>query len=514
MGFRHLILGAPELPRGAPPCSNTSTGGGCHRGNSDQTKGSSSGLTGWEGEELYLQNQTSLIRWKGLICSCLQLPPLALTSPPGSTAVCPVGCNHHPHPGKGWAAARQHSPAPQSHRPSRQMPLTSLALLPAPAKPWSQGHLCSAGRDGANHQPTAGWLLLPPLPSFPELQAQGHGMQSATEDRRGLRKHWALAAVPAVPASKGDCSGKPPRTSLHFIQRISQPLSCCNPDRGTALPCTSSLRTLQAPRSPHHSGGHGRNSSSWREVSQVLRLHPHLFRRLILLGDLQTHCTPQTSGQRLCPGTKPAEPDTGQSHAWSGLALCRSAARVQQDLSVWTDVQDAKFKFKLQGGCGERETESPWMESRQRHCTGPNTCTFFCAHVTPAGGRKGRASSSHSSCARLSPHRYVEPREILNESPQPHSRNHVTLTMGASVCASESPVGPPRHGDHGAEPWPGLTGSSWQWQTSDCELPLTEAEVIKTLGGGCGDALARSLAAARWCVPLCHGLHTPSRPSS
>lgn len=43
----------------------------------------------------------------------------------------------------------------------------------------------------------------------------------------------------------------------------------------------------------------------------------------------------------------------GHSYTRSALALCRSAARVQRNLSVRTDVQDAKFKFKV-GGVGGR----------------------------------------------------------------------------------------------------------------------------------------------------------------
>lgn len=70
-------------------------------------------------------------------------------------------------------------------------------------------------------------------------------------------------------------------------------------------------------------------------------------------GDLQAPCSPQTTGQGLYPGTKPAEPDMGHSYTRSALALCRSAARVQRNLSVRTDVQDAKFKFKV-GGVGGR----------------------------------------------------------------------------------------------------------------------------------------------------------------
>ena len=38
---------------------------------------------------------------------------------------------------------------------------------------------------------------------------------------------------------------------------------------------------------------------------------------------------------------------------------------------------------------------------------------------------------------------------------------------------SQSPAGPPWHGDQGADPWPGLVSSSWQRQSSDFELPLT-----------------------------------------
>lgn len=260
-------------------------------------------------------------------------------------------------------------------------------------------------------------------------------MQSATEDRRGLLKHWTLAAVPAGPASEGDCSGKPPRASLSFTQLITQPLSCCNP-AGEQLYPAPAARGHQ--EHPGHPITQERNSSSQREVSQVLRMHPHLFRRLILLGILQAPRAPQTTGQRLHPGAKPAEPDTGQSHARSGLALRRSTARVQRDLSVRADIQDAKFKFKGRRRGGE--TKSPWMESRQRHCTGPNTCTFFRAHIIPAGGGKGRASSSHSSLALLSPYAYVEPREILNESPQPRGGNHVTLAVGASACTSDMPI--------------------------------------------------------------------------
>jgi len=52
VGFRHLILGAPELPQGGPPRSNTWTEGGCHSGDLSRVEGSSSGLTGWEGEGL------------------------------------------------------------------------------------------------------------------------------------------------------------------------------------------------------------------------------------------------------------------------------------------------------------------------------------------------------------------------------------------------------------------------------------------------------------------------------
>lgn len=146
-------------------------------------------------------------------------------------------------------ASAGEQPGSSALLPSSQKPLTSLALLPRPPKPWSWGQPCSAGSYGANHQPAAGWLLPPPLPSLPELQEQGQGMQNATEDQRGLLKCWALAAIPAGSASKGICPLHPAVLMTLILLQDSQ---------GTALPRTSTPGTPQAPRARHRPGEHGR----------------------------------------------------------------------------------------------------------------------------------------------------------------------------------------------------------------------------------------------------------------
>lgn len=74
-------------------------------------------------------------------------------------------------------------------------------------------------------------------------------MQNVTEDQRGLLKCWALAAIPAGSASKGICPRHPVDLTTPVLLRDSQ---------GTALPCSSTLGTPQAPRAPHPSEEEGR----------------------------------------------------------------------------------------------------------------------------------------------------------------------------------------------------------------------------------------------------------------
>lgn len=67
-------------------------------------------------------------------------------------------------------------------------------------------------------------------------------MQNTTEDQRGLLKCWALAAIPAGSASKGICP-------LHPVALITPVL--LQDSQGTAVPCSSTPGTPQAPRAPH-----------------------------------------------------------------------------------------------------------------------------------------------------------------------------------------------------------------------------------------------------------------------
>lgn len=190
----------------------------------------------------------------------------------------------------------------------------------------------------------------------------------------------------------------------HLSASSSRSHNPCPAATQTALPCTSSLRTPQAPMPPHHSG---EEFLLLEGTSQVLSLHPHQFRRLILLGDFQAPCAPQTTRQRLHPGTKPAKPDTGQSHARSGLVLCRSTARVQSDLSVQADVQDAKFKFKV-GGVGGRAEKSKKLN----------------LHGWKAGRSTAQDPAHVHFSTRTSPRRGEERGETTPATPLPRAYHH------------------------------------------------------------------------------------------
>lgn len=155
-----------------------------------------------------------------------------------------AGCNRLPRPGKGWGAARQHSPAPSS-----QMPLASLALLPWPplapslgSPPFGQGW----GKPPANSSLARSSTPLPGAACTGTWDVKcnrGSG-------RGGLLKGWALSAVPAL-ANEGDGSRKPARASLCFIIT----LVLLQPRQGAALPSTSSPRTPTSTQVPHRLRG-------------------------------------------------------------------------------------------------------------------------------------------------------------------------------------------------------------------------------------------------------------------
>lgn len=109
--------------------------------------------------------------------------------------------------------------------PSSQKPLTSLALLPGPPRPWSWGQPCSAGSSGANQQQAGPFLHL--CPAFQGCRSRDTGCKTQQRIR-------------------GDCSSAgpwqqflqdlPARASALFILWLSQPLSCCRTARAQLCP--------------------------------------------------------------------------------------------------------------------------------------------------------------------------------------------------------------------------------------------------------------------------------------
>lgn len=91
------------------------------------------------------------------------------------------------------------------------------------------------------------------------------------------------------------------------------------------------------------------------------------------------------------------------------------------------------------------------------------------------------------------------------------SRSPRAPARASQMC--QFPVTPSQRWDGGAEPCPGLTGSSWQRWTSDFELPLPE--VIKKLGGGCvthspAHWPGAMVCSCSWCVPARTPLPSPA----
>lgn len=93
----------------------------------------------------------------------------------------------------------------------------------------------------------------------------------------------------------------------------------------------------------------------------------------------------------------------------------------------------------------ERETETPWMESSDRHCTGPNTCTFFRAHVTPLG-ESGEESAQQLqpllAAAYLGSHTWSQEKrgaKMLNEITRAARRQQRHARHRMSVRCANSP---------------------------------------------------------------------------
>lgn len=193
-------------------------------------------------------------------------------------------------------------------------------------------------------------------------------MQNATEDQRGLLECWALAAIPASCASKGIC----PEHPVDLITPV--------PQSGHSSALLQHPGDTQGRRKERSEPGVDLGHGFYSGICE----HPALHK-------------PQD--RRQGPGASPAELNMGQSLSWPGLALhCQGTAR------SFRPGKDAKLKFKVGEGAGRARNTNPWMESSDRACTGPNTCTFFRTHVTPLGKEEGRKAPSSSSPSSLPPY--------------------------------------------------------------------------------------------------------------
>lgn len=172
---------------------------------------------------------------------------------PQAALLCSAGCNHHTHPGKGWATARQLSPAPQQPKTSHQL---GFAAKAPQALVWGQ----------QLSKPAASSRLAPSSTSSQPSRAVRAGIWDGKCNRgsEGTAQVLGLGSNSCRIFQQG-----------HLPSSSSRSHNPC-PAVGTALSCSSTLGTPQAPRREGRRG-----------ASQVLRLNPQLFKRWIFLGDLR-----------------------------------------------------------------------------------------------------------------------------------------------------------------------------------------------------------------------------------
>lgn len=180
-------------------------------------------------------------------------------------------------------------------------------------------------------------------------------MQNATEDQRGLFKCWALAAAPAGFASKGICPLHPADLITPVLLQDSQ---------GTALPCSSTLGTPQAPK------GEGR-----RGASQVLRFNPHLFRRWIFLGGFASTLSSTNPRTEILERVQQNWRQDRASHGSGYSEIFPSGLTYRTQSS----------NLKSGRARGEQETETPWMESSEKRLHRTQHMHIFPRPRHPAG---------------------------------------------------------------------------------------------------------------------------------
>lgn len=142
-------------------------------------------------------------------------------------------------------------------------------------------------------------------------------------------------------------------------------------------------------------------------------------------------------------------------------------------------------------GDGGEELNPPGWRSRQRQRTGPNTCTFFQAHVSSPRRRWGGEGKGGSQLQPLlSRSSAYHPSHTWKSQGKVSKQQHRRQSGGGNRvgCANprSAPASPPAPGLQGSVlcPGEGMTNKSWA-KGLDFELPLTEAKVIKAPGGGC-----------------------------
>lgn len=233
MGTRDLILGTPSCPKLAHPAATHGQGWvpqGCrqHLGSHGRE---GNGLTQTSTKKnLFLQEQASLLQWKGLICFCHQLP--APTLPAGSTAACSAGCHLPAPPAKGCRAAR--STAPCSHllpAPSPHPRVTSAQLAGTERVPASSNcsflQLCTACSRtwGTKHNRIGEGALLKHQSLALGRQNWPTGKQQWKATHCILASFWLCLQAPALHKPlDGGCTQEPNqqnRAEPHKVRAVS-----------------------------------------------------------------------------------------------------------------------------------------------------------------------------------------------------------------------------------------------------------------------------------------------------